>query len=56
MIDLVVEALTLNLQYTSSLYIQPAGLDATAARRGRRRSSLRRRAAECNAWLGLKEA
>ena len=43
MIDLVVEALTLNLQYTSSLYVQPAGLDAAAAaHRGRRRSSLRR--------------
>ena len=31
MIDLVVEALTLNLQYTSSLYVQPAGLAAAAA-------------------------
>ena len=40
MIDLVVEALTLNLQYTSSLYVQPAGLAAAACRRGRHCSSL----------------
>ena len=58
---------TLNLQYASSLYAQPAGLNAAAAKelwRNRggsaaRQGSRGRRgvvAAQCNAWFGLKEA